>query len=225
MKLYYHPVSTTSRPIVLFARESGIDLDYQVVDLFTGEQYQPAYLGINPSHQVPVLQDGDFRLTESSSILKYLADKTGSPAYPTDARKRARVNERMDWFNTGFYRDFSYGFLYPQIFPFMRRADDVVQAGTLAYGKEKALGWLAILDQSLIGPRNAFVCGDSITIADYLGAMMVLGGEVIACDYGAYPNVTRWLGNMKALKNWNSVNEAFYQYVVEPNKDKSFVSL
>jgi len=30
---------------------------------------------------------------------------------------------------------------------------------------------------------------------------------------------------MKALKNWNSVNEAFYQYVVEPNKDKSFVSL
>jgi len=38
MKLYYHPVSTTSRPIVLFAAESGIELDYQIVDLFTGEQ-------------------------------------------------------------------------------------------------------------------------------------------------------------------------------------------
>ncbi len=27
MKLYYHPVSTTSRPVVLFAAESGIKLD------------------------------------------------------------------------------------------------------------------------------------------------------------------------------------------------------
>ena len=119
MKLYYHPVSTTSRPVVLFAAESGIDLDLEVVDLFTGAQYQPAYEAINPSHQVPVLEDGDFRLTESSSILKFLADGISSPAYPKDPKQRAHVNERMDWFNTGFYRDFSYGFLYPQIFPFM----------------------------------------------------------------------------------------------------------
>ena len=54
MKLYYHPVSTTSRPVVLFAAESKIDLDYQIVDLFNGEQYQPEYAAINPSRQVPV---------------------------------------------------------------------------------------------------------------------------------------------------------------------------
>ena len=224
MKLYYHPVSTTSRPVVLFAAESGIDLDLQLVDLFTGAQYQPPFEAINPSHQVPVLEDGDFRLTESSSILKFLADKIGSPAYPKDPRKRAHVNERMDWFNTGFYRDFSYGFVYPQIFPFMKRSDDVVQAGTIAYGKEKALGWLNVLDQSLIG-RNNYLCGNEITIADYLGGMMALGGEAIALSYAAYPNISRWLGNLKSLKNWAHVNEAFYKYVVEPNKGKDFVRI
>lgn len=210
---------------MLFAAESSIALDYQSVDLFTGEQYKPEYSAINPSHQVPVLDDGDFRLTESSAILKYLADKTASPAYPQDPRRRARVNERMDWFNTGFYRDFSYGFLYPQIFPFMRRPDDKVQAGTVAWGKDKALPWLKVLDESLIGARNGYICGDAITIADYLGAMMVLSGEVICCNFAAYPNISRWLGNMKALKNWAKVNEAFYQYVVAPNKDKEFVRL
>ena len=225
MKLYYHPVSTTSRPVVLFARESGIELDYQVVDLFTGEQYKPEYTKINPNHQVPVLEDGNFRLTESSAILKYLADSKGSAAYPSDLRTRARINERMDWFNTGFYRDFSYGFLYPQIFPFMRRPDDAVQAGTIAYGREKALGWLTTLDQHVIGPRNGYLCGDAITLADYLGAIMLLGGEVIACNFGAYPNISRWLGNMKALKNWAGVNEAFYKYGVEPNKGKAFLTL
>ena len=32
--------------------------------------------------------------------------------------------------------------------------------------------------------------------------MMVLGGEAIDCKFGAYPNICRWLGNMKALKSW-----------------------
>jgi hypothetical protein len=28
---------------------------------------------------------------------------------------------------------------------------------------------------------------------------------------------------MKALKSWSKVNEAFYKYVVDPNKRKEFV--
>ena len=87
MKLYYHPVSTVSRPIVAFALDSGIALDYQLVDLMTGKHLQPAYEAINPSKLVPVLEDGDFRLTESSAILKYLADKVPSPAFAKDLQK------------------------------------------------------------------------------------------------------------------------------------------
>jgi glutathione S-transferase len=226
MKLYYHPASTASRPVLLFAAENGIDLDLQLVDIFKGEHRKPAYAALNPNALVPMLEDGDdFRLTESSAILKYLAEKTRSPAYPADLRKRARINERMDWLNTGFYRDFSYGFLYPQIFPFMKRPDEKVQAGTVAWGKDKALGWLKVLDESIIGPRSAYLCGDEITIADYLGSMMILGGEAIDCKFGAYPNICRWLGNMKALKSWAKVNEAYYKYVVDPNKGKEFVRL
>src|SRR5687768_11376631 len=74
MKLYYHPVSTTSRPIMLFAAESGIALDFELVDLFKGEHLGEAYCRINPNGQVPVLEDGDFRLTEGATILRYLAD-------------------------------------------------------------------------------------------------------------------------------------------------------
>ena len=213
MKLYYHPLSTTSRPLMLFAAESGIDIDFKVVDLFTGEHLQPPYAAINPSCQVPALEDGDFRLTESSAILKYLADKTGSAAYPSDLQKRARVNEMMDWFNTGFYRDFGYGLIYPQLFPHHRRATDELQAGTIAWGKEKAKGWLKILDEKLIGPKNGYLCGSQITIADYFGASILTLGELIRCNYSVYPNLTRWLDNMKALPSWPKVNQAFYELV------------
>ena len=225
MKLYYHPVSTTCRPIMMFAAESGIALDLELVDLFTGAQYKPDYAAINPSCQVPTLEDGTFRLTESSAILKYLADKAGSAAYPKDLQARARVNERMDWLNTGFYRDFAYGCVYPQIFPNMKRTDERVQAGTLAYGKEKGQNWLKVLDQAILGTNNKYLCGNDITIADYLGIMMVVSGEAVGCGLAEYPNVERWVGRMKALKSWGPVNEAFYKYVVEPNKGKEFVRI
>ena len=222
MKLYHHPVSTTSRGVVLFAADNGIYLDYEVVDLLTGAQYKPEYAAINPSCQVPVLEDDGFRLTESSAILKYLAEKTGSAAYPADRRQRARVNERMDWLNTGFYRDFGYGFVYPQIFPFMRRADDKVQQATVEWGRDKSRRWLEVLDRDLIGAGNAYLCGNDITLADYLGAPMVALGDAIRCDFAAYPNVRRWMNTMKSRPNWAKVNEAYYKYVVEPAKDQRF---
>jgi glutathione S-transferase len=221
MKLYYHPASTTSRPIMLFAAESGLEMDFHVVDILSGEHLQPAYIAINPCHQVPVLEDGDFRLTESSAILKYLAEKTGSPAYPADLRKRARVNERMDWFNTGLYRDLGYGFVYPQVLPHHRRASDEQQAGTLAWGKQKAKGWLKILDENLIGPRNPYLCGEAISIADYFGAPLLTLGELIRCDFSGYPNIGRWLNNMRALRSWAKVNEAFYGWAGS-TKDMTF---
>jgi len=66
-------------------------------------------LRINPNGLVSVLKDGYFRLTESSAILKYIAGKNGSPAYPTELKVRARVNEMMNWFNASFYKNVGCG--------------------------------------------------------------------------------------------------------------------
>ena len=100
MKLYMHPVSTACRPVRLLIAENGITCDEQTVDILQGAHYQEPYASLNPNRMVPWLEDGDFRLTEGSAILKYLADKYDLPSYPTDLKKRAKVNEVMDWLNT-----------------------------------------------------------------------------------------------------------------------------
>ena len=211
MKIYYHPASTTSRPLMLFADESGMKVDFQIVDLFTGEHYKPEFEAINPNRQVPVLEDGGFRLTESSAILKYLAEKAGSPAYPKDLQQRARVNERMDWINTQLCRDLAYGLVYPQIFPHHKRQSDDAQKATLAWAKERAGGWMNVLDTHLIGSGD-YLCGKQITIADYYAAPFVALAESVGSDLAGYPNVKRWLGKMKALKSWAKVNEVINGY-------------
>ena len=224
MKADCQPAATTSRIVMLFAAEEAPEIEFQVVDLFTGEHMKPPYSAMNPSCLVPMLEDGDFRLTESSAILKYLADKAGSPAYPKDLKARARVHERMDWFNSNIYKDFAYGVIYPQTFPHHKRPGDAVQAGTLEWGKQKTQAWLKILDQDLIGPKKRFLCGDQVTIADYMGAEMIALGGLTRCNLSAYPNGERWLRNMKALKSWAKVNEAFYGFAGSL-KDAKFVAI
>jgi glutathione S-transferase len=224
MKLYMHPVSMTSRPVRLFIAENEIKCDEQIVDLTKGEHLQDAFVSVNPNKLVPVLEDGDLRLTESSAILKYLADTINSPAYPKELKQRARVNEMMDWFNTNFYRDFAYGMAYPQIFPHHRRPSDDVQSATINWGQERAKGWLKILNDYWIGPTKAYTCGSQITIADYFGSCLVTLGEVIRCDFSPYPNVQRWLGNVKKLRSWPKVNEALYG-LAGAVKDLNFVSV
>ena len=224
MKLYYHPISTTSRTIMLFAAENRIPLDMQVVDLFTGEHVQPPYAALNPNKLVPTLEDGDFILTENSAILKYLADKTDSPAYPKDLQRRARVNERMDWTNTQLCIDLVYALVYPQIFDTHKRRSDEAQTATLERGRTRAQAWLKVLDEHVLGSRNTYLCGDAITIADYHAASYVALAEVIGSDLSAYPNVKRWLDRMKALKSWPQVYQVIDGYAASL-KGKTMVAV
>jgi len=209
MKLYMHPASTTCRPVMMFIADHGIAVEQQVVDIMSGGQFKPDFAAINPNCAVPVLEDGDFRMTESSAILKYLADKVGSPTYPKELKARARVNEVMDWFNTGFYRCFGYGLCYGQVLDAYKLADAAGQSQALAAAKAGAARFLGILDQHILGPRP-YLCGDQLTVADYLASGMISLGEVIGCRFDAYPNVERWYGRMKERPNWQATNAAVY---------------
>jgi glutathione S-transferase len=208
MKLYYHPASTVSRPVVMFIEDNAIAAELQVVDLFTGEHMAAPYTAVNPNQLVPVLQDGDFRLTESSAILKYLADRIDSPAYPKGLQERARVNEMMDWINTQLCRDLAYGCVYTQIFPGHKRPTEESQRVTVAWGQERAKRWMSVLDKELLGAGKPYLCGAQITIADYYGASFVHLAEVVGSDLSDYPNVKSWLGRMKQRSSWDKVYEA-----------------
>ncbi len=208
MKLYMHPVSNTSRPVMMLIAEAKLPVDEEIVDLMTGAHHQEPYASLNPNRLVPTLVDDDFVLTESSSIMKYLADKFDLDLYPKDLKLRARVNEMMDWFNTGFYRDYGYGVVYPQIYPHHKRPSDEIQKGTIEWGKELTKKWLTVLNDHWLGKGNKFLCGDQLTIADLFGAGLLTCGYVTRDEFKAYPNIQRWLGEVAKLPSWPKINEA-----------------
>jgi glutathione S-transferase len=212
VKLYTFPGSPVCRPIAMFIADHGLKVEEQVVDLMTGEQYGAAFEAINPNNAVPVLEDGAFRLFESSAILKYLADAADSPAYPKPPQARARVNAAMDWANTGLYRNFGYSLVYPQVLDHIKLPEPAAQALLLNAGQTGSQRLLGIMNDQMLGAGHKWLCGDTLTIADYFTSGILSLGELTDCDFSGWPNVQRWYEGMQALPNWRSANAALYQW-------------
>jgi glutathione S-transferase len=86
-------------------RTLKIDVEVKNVNLLAGEQKKEDFTKINPVAKVPVLIDGDFTLSESRAILAYLVNsrKPGDKLYPTDAKQRAVIDQRMYYDATVFF--------------------------------------------------------------------------------------------------------------------------
>ena len=210
-KLYYDPMSTVSRPLALFLAEHGLEVECVHVSLMQGEHHSDWYAQINPNRAVPALEEDGFILTESAAILRYLAAVADSPAYPKDLRARARIDEALDWFNTGFYRDHGYGIVYPQVLPHYR-IDDAQWGALLGWHRARAEFRLEVLNDRMIGDAGTWVAGDDYSIADMFGASLVTIGDLVGFDLTPWPNVCRWLTAVQARPSWREANQAFFAW-------------
>ena len=212
MKFYTYPGSPGCRPIAMFIADHKMDVEQQIVDLMKREQYEPFFTAINPNNAVPVLEDGAFRLTESSAILKYLADLVDSPTYPKPLQARAQVNSVMDWANTGLYRAFGYNLCYPQVLPHVKWPDPAAQSLILTAGQTGSRKLLGVMNDHMLGKSHRWLCGDDLSIADYFTSGIISLGELIGCDFADWPHIRRWYDRMQSLPNWQSANAALYAW-------------
>ncbi len=223
MKLYHDPFSAHARAVRCFMLDEGCPFDEEISELMSGDQLTEGFDGVNPNRQVPVLVDGGFHLTESAAILKYLADKLHSPTYPQGLKARARINETMDWFNTGFLFNFAYCLVYTSILPDFTSMNAISRADIEHLGAVKSRKYLEVLDRHMLAGHD-YLCGDEITIADYHGAALTNMGTAVNFDFTRYPNVTAWLARMADRPGWEPSFAAFNGFVAamraEPERMK-----
>jgi GSH-dependent disulfide-bond oxidoreductase len=74
---FYFNLSPNPSKVALFLEESGLPYAAHPVDTRKGEQFESAYLALNPNAKVPSIVDGDVTVFDSNAILLYLGDKTG----------------------------------------------------------------------------------------------------------------------------------------------------
>jgi len=199
MKLYFNPLSPNVRRVRLTAAVLGIQLEEQLLDFSKGEHKSPEFLALNPNGAVPTLVDGDFVLTESRSIMQYLASKKPeSGLLPRDEAARADVTRWQFWDAAHFS---------PQLgtLAFEKLIKGMIGLGEPDSAKiNDALvnfrRFAAVLNQQLAGKQ--YVVGNSLTLADLTLGSSLMYAKQTEVPVAEFPNVESWLARITALDGW-----------------------
>lgn len=93
--LYNNRGSSNALKVRFLLNELGLTAD--LVDVPIGGERPSWYRQLHPFATVPCLVDGDLRIVESNTILRYLADREGrDDLYPLGPAARARVDQLLD---------------------------------------------------------------------------------------------------------------------------------
>ena len=141
-------------------QELGVDFEAVTINLRAGEHRSPQFLAINPAGKLPALVDGDLVLTESATIVWYLAEKYRK-FLPADLGDRAEANRWLLFTVTELeqplWRIAKNRNLYPEA---QRLAADI----PLASQDFRAMADVA--EKHMAGRK--FVVGDEVTVADFV---------------------------------------------------------
>lgn len=189
--------SQPCRSVYIFLKKNNIPFEYKEVRLFMGEQHSEQFQKLNPLKKVPVIKDGDFVLTESVSILKYLASKYQTPDhwYPGDLQQRALVNEYLDWQHSGLRPQASRVFLLKGMVPFISGSPG--QAPGTKEAVDELTQSVKKFEQKFLQDKP-YVAGADISLADLVAIvelMQPLGGRHDPLD-GSAP-LTAWRERVK----------------------------
>ena len=93
LELYHHGSSACAAKVRFALAEKQLGWTGHYVDILKGEQFDPAYLKINPKGVVPVLVHDGALIPESTVICEYLEDAFSDAAalFPQDPLSRAKV--------------------------------------------------------------------------------------------------------------------------------------
>ncbi|WP_455925851.1 glutathione S-transferase family protein [Pseudomonas putida] len=140
-----------------------LDLPFEREDWGTGfnPTSAPQFLALNPNAMVPVIQDDDFTLWESNTIIRYLATRHQAWAlYPTQPRARAGVDQWIDWQASDLNRSWSYAFMSRVRHSPAHQDPDALAAGCAEWARH-----MRILEGRLATTR-AYVAGETFSLAD-----------------------------------------------------------
>jgi len=171
---------------------AGADWTPRYVDYFGGETRTPAYRAINVMGEVPVLEHGVRRLSQSGVILDYLAQTLGKFGPDGDEERR----EILRWVLFDNHKLTSYTATYRFMRTFTRNAD----AAVLAEFRTRAETAWTILDAHLDGRR--YVAANRLTIADISLCGYLFWPEEIGVDWDRYPHLRDWLARIRDEPGW-----------------------
>jgi glutathione S-transferase len=186
IKIWGRNTSVNVQKVMWAVGELGLPHERIDVGGAFGKNREPAYLAMNPNGLVPTLEDGDFLLWESNSIVRYLAAKYGAGTLePKDLQARARASSWMDWQLTVAHPP-----LTPVFWGLIRTPPEKREHAAIEAGKVKSMAAMKILDAQLA--KSAYVAGDTLSMGDIPVALMAYRFRRLVPEREGLDNLEHW---------------------------------
>ncbi|MBW5832736.1 glutathione S-transferase family protein [Yersinia enterocolitica] len=178
--------STNVKKVLWCLEELGVS--YERIDV--GGQYgklnDPLYRSLNPNGLIPCLQDGDFILWESNTIVRYLAAQYGDNAlYLPEAKQRAAAEKWMDWATSSVVEPFKAVFI-----GLVRTAPELQDKAKIAHGIDQLNALMAIADEAL--SKQTYLSGDKFGIGDIPLGCLAYARFNLPIERPELPHLQRW---------------------------------
>tara|TARA_B100001173_G_C15913413_1_gene515144 strand:- start:237 stop:875 length:639 start_codon:yes stop_codon:yes gene_type:complete len=197
MKLYCFGESGHSYKVALALELAGCAWEPIFVDFFNGATRGPDYRSnVNVMGEVPVLVDGEVKLTQSGLIQTYLAEKTGLHGGVTPSEIR-EVLRWILWDNGKLSTVIGATRFLMHFAPEDKRPKQVIEAN-----QARLRGSYKVLEAALEG--RDFLVGDTITNADMTCCGYLYYPEHFGFEKSQWPNISRWLNNISQTPAWKA---------------------
>jgi glutathione S-transferase len=207
MIVFGSSISPFVRKVLAFAAEKGIEVESKPLGLGSDD---PDFLAASPFRKIPALQDGDFRISDSSAIVAYLDALNPDPELiPHEPRARARAiwfDEFADTVLMGCGRTMFFNRLVAP--RFLKREGDLAAADKAE--REELPPVLDYLESAV--PDSGFLVEDRLTLADIAVASPFVNLQHISVDLGSRPKLAAYLDGIlsrPSFKHWVDRETAF----------------
>lgn len=195
IKLYCFGESGNAFKAALPLELSGLDWEAVYVDFFNGEARSDDYkANVNVMGEVPVLIDGEVKLTQSGVMQDYISEKTGKFGGTTAEEKR-EVLRWVFWDNHKMSSQAGVTRFLKNFLPEDKRPQPVID---WYQGRLKAA--YTTLNDHLDG--RDWIVGDGPTNADFSNCAYLFYPEPFGFDRADWPNIDRWLSNIENIDGW-----------------------
>ncbi len=193
--LYYWPTPNGHKASIML-EEVGLDYVTKPVNILAGEQFEAAFLALNPNNRVPAVVDHDgpggtsYALFESGAILLYLAEKTGI-LWPSERKQRY---DMLQWL---MFQMGGVGPMFGQNGYFQGYCPEDVPLAKNRYHKETKRLY-GVMNKRLAD--NAYLAGPDYSLADVATYPWTMPKQwaLHRIDIDEFPHVKRWNAQVAA---------------------------
>jgi len=194
MNLYYMETPNARKPCAV-AKYLNIPIQATRVNLQNGEHQKPAFLALNPNAKIPVLQDGETIIWESSAIMMYLAQTAGSDLWPSNPKEQVDVHKWLSWDSAHFSRHAGTLMFENYLKPYFGIGETDAAVVEEATGFFKRFG--QVLDHHMRG--RDFVSGNKLSIADFAISSVLPSRDDANIPLDGFKEIHRWYDQLMEI--------------------------